>query len=183
MLERTPDSDRVLSLILHRFGVLLISSGSICVLCVSMDLSGMSLICQAMHPLMFCRLVIIATLTIYIIVGRDIFQTRQTLRNIAEEELYNFHPALDLRKTSKTTMIEVTSDVMTINKLQPWGESAASDAIRPESQFAPYSIHIESAEQSQHRKKSAAELNMNAVALSYLRCSFLFFIALVVTWV
>lgn len=128
-------------------------------------------------------LVIIATFTIYIIVGRDIFQTRQTLRNIAEEELYNFHPALDLRKTSKTTMIEVTSDVMAINKLQPWGESAANDTIRPESQFAPYSIHIESAEQSQRRKKSATELNTNAVALSYLRCSFLFFIALVVTWI
>jgi hypothetical protein len=43
--------------------------------------------------------------------------------------------------------------------------------------------HIEDAEYSQTPSRTTTEINMDAAAWSYLRCSFLFLVALVVTWV
>ncbi|KIM92968.1 hypothetical protein OIDMADRAFT_138728 [Oidiodendron maius Zn] len=127
-------------------------------------------------------LVIIGTFTIYIIIGRDIFQHHRTLRSFVRP-LPKPRPHLNPHRSTNAIIVEPTSGVSTSDLSHLHEQNHAEAYLPPTRQFSQNSINAESTAQSQPRRVPATEFIMNRTLWSYLRCSFLFFIALVVTWI
>jgi hypothetical protein len=99
------------------------------------------------------------TFTIYAVVGSDIFQKHKTLQMVQDK--------VPVSRGIRSVTVNVTTT------------AAEAMAIEP---ATPYSTCIES-QQSQSGSGVDAQINKNNVMWGYLRYSFLFFIAMVVTWV
>jgi hypothetical protein len=102
------------------------------------------------------------TFTIYAAVGSNIFQKHRAL--LAAK---NAMPDSRLIKGVRSVTVDVTH------------ATAEAVAVEP---ATPYSICIES-QQSQSGSGIDAQIKKNNAMRSYLRYSFLFFMAMVVTWV
>ncbi|KAH0548675.1 hypothetical protein GP486_007781, partial [Trichoglossum hirsutum] len=131
--------------------------------------------------------VVMFTVFIYILAGREIYQKRRQLRKFS-------HPGpLEIVDnpfvSTKTTKIEVTSEPAesrnpSITSLKPPNQ----DAIRvlPSRAYMEYSITIESganAPKSPRIERPRTALDANTAAWGYTRIAFLFFLALLITWV
>jgi len=97
--------------------------------------------------LILCRFIVLATLAIYITVGRDILRKRRALRSFSDP----------VNSSSKSSTGQET------DRYQP-----------------PCSVQAEPVELAQSAR--SAEKRMNATIVNYARYSFIFFVALVVTW-
>ncbi|PMD52941.1 uncharacterized protein K444DRAFT_497530, partial [Hyaloscypha bicolor E] len=127
-------------------------------------------------------LAIIGTLAIYIIIGRGIFQQQRTLRSFVGP-LQNACPGLNSHKNTNAIIIDVMSGVSTSNFSHLREQNHGESYLPPTRQFNQISINTNSMVQSQPHGVSTAECITNRTLWSYFRCSFLFFIALVVTWI
>ncbi|KAI9823875.1 MAG: hypothetical protein M1832_002192 [Thelocarpon impressellum] len=143
-------------------------------------------------------IVILATMTIYIIAGLEIFQKRRALRSFAlaspatPTSSAAYPPRPRPENPTKTTEVQVTSEAV-----PPATAVLVGAAPRPGSErasnshtFQVYSVNIESVGEGHlspgsrprlHRRPSAFE--NNAAAWGYTRCAFFFFMAMLVTWV
>jgi hypothetical protein len=124
----------------------------------------------------------IGTLTIYIIIGRGIFQHHQTLRSFVGP-LPKPRPVLNPHWSTNAIMVKSMCGVSKSDFLHLEEQNHAEAYLPPTKQFSQNFINTDSTVQSQHRRVSTAEYITDRILWSYLRCSFLFFIALVVTWV
>jgi hypothetical protein len=122
------------------------------------------------------RLVIIACCAIYVFLGREILLKRRTLRRSLNEDSYILHQAANEQRNSSIAAGEAARST---HERRLSEEHKAQSANEP----GPSLSHIEDAEYSQTPNRTTTEINMDAAAWSYLRCSFLFLVALVVTWV
>ncbi|KAJ5094908.1 hypothetical protein N7532_007199 [Penicillium argentinense] len=108
------------------------------------------------------RVLSIVTFTIYAAVGSNIFQKHQTLQ-----------AAIDASPDSRAV-----KDVRTVTTVDIIRATAGALAVEP---ATPYSICIET-HQSQSGSGIDAQINKNNALRSYMRYSFLFFVAMVITW-
>ncbi|KAN0099882.1 hypothetical protein V8E51_013657 [Hyaloscypha variabilis] len=127
-------------------------------------------------------LAITGTFTIYIIVGRRIFQHRRTLRSFVGPSPKP-RPGLSPYSSTNAIIVEAMDDVSKSSFSHLEEQNHAEAYLPPTKQFNLNFININSTVQSQHRRVSTAEYIADRTLRSYLRCSFLFFIALVVTWI
>jgi hypothetical protein len=104
----------------------------------------------------FHRLIICGSFSIFAIVGRDIFRAGRNCRR---------------------TTVEVKRGIVVSDRTQ-----RAHISTTLARQCEGYSAHLEFNPQRQP-PRTAADVNMKATARSYLRCSLLFFFAMMVTWV
>jgi hypothetical protein len=127
------------------------------------------------------------TVFIYILAGIEIYQKRRQLRKFS-------HPGpLEVVDnpfvSTKTTKIEVTSEpAESRNQSESSLKQQANDAIRviPNRAYMEYSITIESgtnAPKSPRIERPRMALDANSAAWGYTRIAFLFFLALLITWV
>ena len=167
---------------LNSCGVQLALIGRFCAFLVSMDQCGMTLTFKKWTNFYFYRLAIIGTFTIYIIVGRRIFQHRRTLRSFVGPSPKP-RPGLSPYSSTNAIIVEAMDDVSKSSFSHLEEQNHAEAYLPPTKQFNLNFININSTVQSQHRRVSTAEYIADRTLRSYLRRSFLFFIALVVTWV
>ena len=167
---------------LNSCGVRLVLIGSSCAFSVSTGQCGMTLTHKKRTNFYFCRLAIIGTLALYIIIGRGIFQQQRTLRSFVGP-LPNPRPGLNPHKNTNAIIIDVMSGVSTSNFSHLQEQNHGESYLPPIRQFNQNSINTHTMVQSQPHRVSTAECITNRTLWSYFRCSFLFFIALVVTWV
>jgi len=127
-------------------------------------------------------LVVIITITIYVIVGIDIFKKRNQLRQFSS--LRNGDSVV-----SKTTHVEVTSEPAQthIGMRDPWELRSVPTKHSPTSSLAEYSITIESSRDTTRREplieRPLRGIDTNSASWGYARIAFIFFVALLVTWV
>ena len=122
------------------------------------------------------------TFSIYIMIGCGIFQHHRTLRSFVEPSPKP-RPGLSPHWNTNVIIVEAMSDVSKSNFSHIEEQIHAEVYLPPTKQSNRNSISTDSTAQSQRRRISTAEYITNRILWSYLRCSFLFFIALVVTWV
>ncbi|KAI9763061.1 MAG: hypothetical protein M1840_000952 [Geoglossum simile] len=122
------------------------------------------------------------TVLIYVIVGIDIFKKRSQLRKFS-------HPRPN-RSTlvSKTTKVEVTSEpAATHRPKNPWELRRVGSNPSPTPSYTEYSITIESGpgvgRDSQVERPLPSGNDYNSASWGYARIAFIFFVALLVTWV
>jgi hypothetical protein len=127
----------------------------------------------------FHRLIILGTFSIFVIVGRDVFRARQNWRSMP---MPKYQRASGLHTVTKVTTVEVRVDDVASDR--PHNSLLNKARLSPTSAThgAGYATNIESNLQPQSPRTSP-DIIMNTTARSYLRCSLLFFIGLVVTWV
>jgi hypothetical protein len=167
---------------LNSYGVRLTLIGSFYVFCVSMDQCGMSLASKKWTDFYFYRLVIIGTFTIYIVIGRDIFQHHRTLRSFAGP-LPNPHAGLNPHRDTNAIILEAVGGVSKSNFSHLEEQNYAKEHLSSARPFSQNSTNTDSAAQYQPRRVSTVECTTNSTLWYYLGCSLLFFITLVVTWV
>jgi hypothetical protein len=109
------------------------------------------------------RVVSTVAFTIYVAVGSNIFKQHRSLQAAKN--------AMPVRSRVIKSVRSVTVDI-----------THADSELLPVESATPYSVCIES-QQSQSGSGIDAQINKNNAMWSYLRYSFLFFIAMVVTWV
>ena len=132
------------------------------------------------------RVVVMFTIFIYILAGIEIYQKRRQLRQFS-------HPGpLEVVDnpfiSTKTTKIEVTSEpAESRNQSEPSLKTENEGiGVLPSRQYMEYSITIESganAMKSPRIERPRTALEANTAAWGYTRIAFLFFIALLITWV
>jgi len=131
------------------------------------------------------RVVVLITVLIYILAGVEIYQKRRQLRKFS-------HPGpLEVVDnpfvSTKTTKIEVTSEPA--ESRNPSESSLKHDdgiRVTPSRAYMEYSITIESganAPKSPRIERPRTALDANTAAWGYTRIAFLFFLALLITWV
>ena len=167
---------------LNSFGVGLSISGGFCVLRCFMDPSGIAFCPKIWMNSYFHRFIISGTFSIFIIVGRDVFRMNRKFRSDAMPPTPKRCSSSLLSTCTKTTIVEVQSSPRASDRLYNSPPKNAYIPATPTSQCGDYAIRVESNPQPRS-PRIAADVNMTATMRSYLRCSFLFFIALVVTWV
>jgi len=130
-------------------------------------------------------LVVVITFLIYIIVGIDIFKKRSQLRKFSHPR-----PATAHRGTlvSKTTKVEVTSEPAPAHRSRnPRELCRTGPNPSPVPSYMEYSITIESGPGSESDSPAERPLptgiGCNAASWGYTRIAFIFFVALLVTWV
>jgi hypothetical protein len=133
------------------------------------------------------------TVFIYILAGREIYMKRRQLRKFS-------HPGpLEVVDnpfvSTKTTKIEVTSEPAesrnpSIASLKPNNNNNNNNnneiRVLPSRAYMEYSITIESganAPKSPRIERPRTALDANTAAWGYTRIAFLFFLALLITWV
>ncbi|KFY26461.1 hypothetical protein V493_04076 [Pseudogymnoascus sp. VKM F-4281 (FW-2241)] len=126
--------------------------------------------------------VLLTTMTIYILVGRVVFQNKARFRELtdiqsknqaamAAANLASNPPVQEQGATSKTTEVRATMD------------PCSSGANRADKRSSCI-INIEAAPTSRAQAEEAQKANSaDRAAWSYLKCALLFFTAMVVTWV
>lgn len=102
------------------------------------------------------------TFTIYVAVGSNIFQKHRAL-----QAAKNASPDSRTIKGIRSVIVDITHTTAEASPIEP---------------ATPYSVCIES-QQSQSGNGIDAQIKKNNALWSYLRYSFLFFMAMVVTWV
>jgi hypothetical protein len=125
---------------------------------------------------------------IYVAVGFDIFQKRNQLRQFS-----NPRPSLPRGSNdespivNKTTKVEITSEPAHSHSgsRDPWELSNISVGTgdSPAPSFVEYSITIESGPSSRKGPHMDRPMGHNSASWGYARIAFIFFIALLVTWV
>ncbi|KAI9773015.1 MAG: hypothetical protein M1839_002245 [Geoglossum umbratile] len=129
-------------------------------------------------------LVVVVTVLIYVIVGIDIYKKRSQLRKFSHPR-----PAPQHRGTlvSKTTKVEVTSEPAATHKPRdPWELCRIGSNSSPTPSYMEYSITIEGAgvgRDSQAESPLPTGIDTNKASWGYARIAFIFFVALLVTWV
>ncbi|MCJ1408380.1 hypothetical protein MMC19_002455 [Ptychographa xylographoides] len=140
------------------------------------------------------RVSILATFSIYVMAGREIFQKRQQLRAFNKPGGSEVSIIENPFTSYKTTEVHITSEP---NPRQQAHLSASLgqgyDAERDllDVTYVPYSITIERGlkrpsspvTQSLQRRQHNVALEANTAAWGYLKCAMLFFISLLITWV
>ncbi|KAH0544605.1 hypothetical protein FGG08_001254 [Glutinoglossum americanum] len=132
------------------------------------------------------RVVVMFTVFIYVLAGVEIYQKRRQLRKFQ-------HPGpLEIVEnpfvSTKTTKIEVTSEPAGSRNQSEASLKQAHEGIRvlPSRAYMEYSITIESganAPKSPRIERPRTALDANTAAWGYTRIAFLFFLALLITWV
>ena len=190
--DQEPNADLILSC-----GVGSRSRGTLCASRPFMDLCGeLSRRASRIQITDITRIIMLATFTIYIFAGIDIFKKRRQLREFAYPNNPNAPPLIENPFTStRTTEVKITRESV---EMAPGTILAAP--VRPGSVnrsrsshngYQPYSITIESngeepltAPTSGPRlARSHSAIETNTAAWGYTRCAFFFFLAMLVTWV
>lgn len=131
------------------------------------------------------RVVLILTMAIYTLTGRDIYQKRQSLREFSA--LPHIKESESSAPNSQTTDVQITSQaalkfpqsLQHAHGMRNFGFSNPS----PDSQGnQPYTIKIESPKRSRGCPSSGS-YNTDIAAWAYTKVALLFFAALLITWV
>lgn len=131
------------------------------------------------------RVVLILTMAIYTLTGRDIYQKRQSLREFSA--LSHIEEGENSAPNSRTTDVQITSQA-TLKYPQSLHHAHGMRNFRfsnlsPDSQdYQPYTINIESPKPSR-RSPSSGSYNTDIAAWAYTKVAILFFAALLITWV
>jgi len=129
-------------------------------------------------------LIVVLTVLIYVIVGVDIYKKRSQLKKFSHPR-----PAPQQRGTlvSKTTKVEVTSEpAATHRPRDPWELCRIGSSNSPTPSYTEYSITIEGAgagRDSQAESPILTGIDTNKASWGYARIAFIFFVALLATWV
>jgi hypothetical protein len=117
---------------------------------------------------------------IYTIVGFDIYKKRQQLRQFSQRRPTNDGPCVN-----KITQVEVTSEPAAVHHGagDPWELTNVGPEV-PAQSYMEYSITIESgAKRRAALERPLAGIDTNSASWGYARIAFIFFVALLVTWV
>lgn len=153
------------------------------------------------HSNTLIRLIILATITIYLRAGKDIYLKRQKLQAFHDPSLHDTMPPIDPFTICRTTEVMVTSATVTsadtINLQQPGGpsqdprwpdleklHSPAQQTTRNKPTSRDFNFPITSqVSNSAFPTPRPAASEANTAAWSYTKVAVLFFVAMMVTWI
>jgi hypothetical protein len=118
------------------------------------------------------RVVLIATMTIYIIVGRIVFRNQARYRELTDQASKN--------QASMTASIVASPSVL------EQGHISVMSGVNVNSEACPNSADLEDCKKGRSTAKVKAKKEVSSAdraAWSYLKCAFFFFTAMIVTWV
>ncbi|OBT47495.1 hypothetical protein VE00_03261 [Pseudogymnoascus sp. WSF 3629] len=124
--------------------------------------------------------VLLATMTIYVFIGRVVYANRKRLRELSRSTSATGEPFSNPKPeplASKTTEVHITTSELP-SKLnnRPFDNNGLV-------KIAPYAVEIESSRIHLLKEQGQAHSIANRAAWAYLKCAMLFFVALLITWV